>query len=256
MPTTTVASPGNWPVTAGSWTVIGYPSAARATVTGIADNSGVTGPITIRLTFVDDDDPSSPTFGGGVRYQNYQSPERTPEEIEAERVQYEQRIECRRAARVRARALLFEFLDETQRAQYEDDETFYFRGSHGTRYLLTPGTNGNVQWLDAEDNIGGVLCAHPRPYDSEGQRIPDADLHLGQLFALTTNELDWLEVANVHRGRRPEFVVCDGGQLRAVVQTPLPVDQPLPEAEPPPLVEPNQRAEPALHIWCGAVGVA
>lgn len=129
--------------------------------------------------------------------------ERTPEELEAEQARREEQAERWEAARARARELLFEFLDPEQREQYEDDGTFEFTGSHGTRYQLSPGTNGNIQWVDDEDRIGGYLCAHPRPYDGNGQRIPQADLHLGQLLALTTDELAWLAICNVHRGDYP-----------------------------------------------------
>jgi hypothetical protein len=107
-------------------------------------------------------------------------------------------------ARTRARELLTGFLNDLQKAQYERDGKFDIVGSDGTLYRIGPGTNGNVEWIDpTTGTVKGRLCAHPRHIDHEGLRIPDPDLHLGQLLALTTDEKAWLEVANLHRGEWP-----------------------------------------------------
>lgn len=109
-----------------------------------------------------------------------------------------------RAATTRARELLTGFLNDLQKAQYEETGKFDIVGSDGTLYRIGPGTNGNVEWIDpATGRVQGRLCAHPRTYDHESRRIPDPDLHLGQLLALTTDERAWLEVANLHRGEWP-----------------------------------------------------
>lgn len=104
----------------------------------------------------------------------------------------------------RARELLLDFLNELQQAQYEEMGKFDIAGSDGTLYRIGPGTNGNVEWIDpATGQVKGRLCAHPRAYDYENRPIPEPDLHLGQLLALTTDERAWLEVANLHRGDWP-----------------------------------------------------
>lgn len=107
-------------------------------------------------------------------------------------------------ARTRARELLTGFLNALQKAQYEREGKFDIVGSDGTLYRIGPGTNGNVEWIDpATGTVKGRLCAHPRAYDYEDRSIPEPDLHLGQLLALTTDEKAWLEVANLHRGEWP-----------------------------------------------------
>lgn len=121
-------------------------------------------------------------------------------------------------ARVRARELLVGFLNPLQKAQYDETGKFDIVGSDGTLYRIGPGTNGNVEWLDpANGNVKGKLCAHPCTYDYENRSIPEPDLHLGQLLALTTDERAWLEVANLHRGEWPP--------IRTARRTELPVNQ-------------------------------
>lgn len=121
-------------------------------------------------------------------------------------------------ARAKARELLVGFLDPLQKAQYDETGKFDIVGSDGTLYRIGPGTNGNVEWIDpANGNVKGRLCAHPRAYDSENRRIPEPDLHLGQLLALTTDERAWLEVANLHRGEWPP--------IRTARRIELPVNQ-------------------------------
>lgn len=121
-------------------------------------------------------------------------------------------------ARAKARELLVGFLDPLQKAQYDETGKFDIVGSDGTLYRIGPGTNGNVEWLDpANGNVKGKLCAHPRTYDYENRSIPEPDLHLGQLLALTTDERAWLEVANLHRGEWPP--------IRTARRIELPVNQ-------------------------------
>jgi len=104
----------------------------------------------------------------------------------------------------RAVALLLSVLDEVQAAQYRRDRTFEVIGSHGGRYRIRPGTMANVDALDPVSGaVTGRLCAHPRAWDGNGI-LPDADLALGQLLDLTTDEPGFCRTANVHVGRRPE----------------------------------------------------
>lgn len=108
---------------------------------------------------------------------------------------------ARTAAVDRATRTLLELLDPTQRAQYEISRTFEVIGSEGGRYRIRPGSMGNVDWLDA-GQAAGVLCAHPVLWTGEGH-LPDPDVALAQLLALTTDEAEFVRTANVHRGRRP-----------------------------------------------------
>jgi len=146
---------------------------------------------------------------GSIARMNVPTQQLTPEE-EADhtrrQAEYQERIAQRRrereSAEERARELLFRFLNDAQRAQYEDDGTFDFVGNLGTHYRIGPGTNGNVTWY-SDNQRRGQLCAHPRMRDPDGNLIPEPDLHLGQLFALTVDEAKWLGHANLHAGNWP-----------------------------------------------------
>lgn len=122
------------------------------------------------------------------------------QERQAERErQMEEHRRIRDEASDRARALLLALLDETQRASYEETSSFEVVGSAGNRYRINRGANGNVLWLD-DDEVRGRLCAHPEFVDGY---LPDADVALAQMLALTTDEAAWLQTANVHAGSRP-----------------------------------------------------
>lgn len=226
----TYYAPNGWGAAAGSWTVTGstgtgatwYPvepvtgTVASTYTVGNHVTITLTGNITTAMQTIDAvnvfvqqltaqqmDEYYNGGWARGLPRGEPLLPERTSEEIEEARVRRAAEAERREAAWDRAQGLLFEFLDPVQQDQYEDDGTFQFVGSLGTQYLLTPGTNGNIRWLDDELNEGGRLCAHPRLYDGEGRALPEPDLHLGQFLALTNDELAWLETANVHRGDYP-----------------------------------------------------
>lgn len=213
----TYYAPNGWGAAAGSWTVTGstgtgatwYPTEPVTGTYTVGNNVTITltANTTTPLPTVDAEIVTAQQMGeyySALRDSPRPTPrERTSEEIEDARVRRAVEAERREAAWDRAQGLLFEFLDPVQQDQYEDDGTFQFVGSLGTEYLLTPGTNGNIRWLDDELNEGGRLCAHPRLYDGEGRALPEPDLHLGQFLALTNDELAWLETANVHRGDYP-----------------------------------------------------
>lgn len=136
--------------------------------------------------------------------------ELTPEEEAARREreaerdrQMEERLRIRDEASGRARELLLALLDDTQRASYEETSSFEIVGSAGNRYRINRGANGNVLWLD-DDEVRGRLCAHPDFVDGY---LPDADVALAQMLALTTDEAAWLQRANVHAGRRPPIPI-------------------------------------------------
>jgi hypothetical protein len=158
----------------------------------------------------------SGTLGAGTLgpYGNvitYAPPQRalTPGEEAARaerRVRYEQqrndRIAAQAAARTRARNTLLEFLTPEQRAEYEAHDHFVCTGSEGNRYRIERGNAGNVVYLDERGEAAGRLCAHPSMRE---QWLPDSDVALAQMLALMTDERNFVQIANVHRGRAPEF---------------------------------------------------
>lgn len=112
------------------------------------------------------------------------------------------RIAAQDAARTRARNTLLEFLTPVQRAEYEAEGHFVCTGSEGNRYRIERGNAGNVVYLDERGEAAGRLCAHPSMSE---QWLPDQDVALAQMLALMTDERNFVRIANVHRGRAPEF---------------------------------------------------
>jgi hypothetical protein len=137
-----------------------------------------------------------------------QSWEPTDEERARQRRQrQEERQRARAAVNDRALALLMSVLDEVQAEAYRRDQTFEVVGSHGGLYRIRPGIMANVDALNPTTReFIGRLCAHPREYDANGD-LPEADLALGQLLDLTSDEPGFVRDANVHRGRRPQVPV-------------------------------------------------
>jgi hypothetical protein len=96
-------------------------------------------------------------------------------------------------------------LSPEQQASYERDQAFVVIGSAGGIYRIRPGSAGNVDWIDPANSgheVAGVLCAHPQLWTPDGS-LPDPDVALAQMLALTTDEAGFVATANVHRGRRP-----------------------------------------------------
>lgn len=147
-----------------------------------------------------------------VTYPNFTTPyglemdHSTVESWQEQRVQRaheraHQSQESRYQAHSRAAELLMSILDDEQRQRYEREGTFEVVGSLGHRYRIRPGSMGNVDWMLA-GQVAGQLCAHPLM--DEGV-LPDPDVALSQLLALTTDEAAWLAYANVHSGERPQW---------------------------------------------------
>lgn len=99
----------------------------------------------------------------------------------------------------RATSLLMAVLDEYQRESYRRTGAFDVIGSRGTLYRIHTGSVGNVEWI-SPDGEGGRLCAHPSMNE---HWLPDQDVAVAQMLALTTDEAAFVRLANVHRGRRP-----------------------------------------------------
>lgn len=127
--------------------------------------------------------------------------ERLERRRERER-EHAERQERERLASIRAEELLLSFLDETQRAQYERDESFDVIGSRGGHYRINHGVSGNVHLLH-EGRTALSLCAHPETtvYDAAGTylgELPVPDVMLAQMLALQTDELRFNDTANIH----------------------------------------------------------
>lgn len=116
------------------------------------------------------------------------------------------RADERRAPRVvaqeKAAALLLAVLSPDQAQRYRSERRFEVRGSLGGRYEIRSGNAGNVVALSESGEVTARLCAHPELY-SNGAYLPDADVALAQMLALTTDEAHFVATANVHWGRRP-----------------------------------------------------
>lgn len=127
------------------------------------------------------------------------------EQVAAVRARREARSQSRVVARERADELLLSMLNPAQLESYLRCGEFDVVGSAGGRYRIRRGVSGNVDWLDNDGQVGGRLCAHPT---MEHGWMPDQDVALAQLLALTTDEVAFVAVANVHHGRRPPILVA------------------------------------------------
>lgn len=109
-------------------------------------------------------------------------------------------------AQSRARELLRALLSDEQWQDYLDHEYFDVLGSLGNVYRIRPGSAGNVRLLAPNGQEIAALCAHPvLGVRDEDDRyvgsLPDADVAVGQLLALMTDERDFFRRANRHWAR-------------------------------------------------------
>lgn len=137
--------------------------------------------------------------------QEYPRPRWQREELsEPARESARQREVARTAARDRADELLCSMLSAEQRESYRLTGEFIVIGSAGGVYRVSRGSSGNITWLAPDGSVGGRLCAHP---DMREGWIPDQDVALAQLLALSTDEAAFVAKANVHAGTRPRVGV-------------------------------------------------
>lgn len=127
------------------------------------------------------------------------APEREMRRLYAQREERHRR-EGRVEANSRAEELLLTMLSEDQAAELRRNDSFTVIGSAGGVYRIRRGVSGNVDWILPDGGVGGVLCAHPTMAE---HWLPQQDVAVSQLLALTTDEPSFVRVANVHRGRRP-----------------------------------------------------
>jgi hypothetical protein len=115
-------------------------------------------------------------------------------------------------AKARAKATLYEFLNEEQRKTFTEMHWFEVTGSEGNRYRIRTdiGPSGNVSWrrpnphsgLSAIYSEGGKFCAYPRGRTPNGY-LPREDQYLGQALQLITDENSYLDKANLFGGTYP-----------------------------------------------------
>lgn len=137
---------------------------------------------------------TAPLVVSNSGWQVAQLPERTPEQVEGDRLAREQRRERRQreaaeleAAKERAEELLVSYLDEVQRGELRVHNRFHVTTTSGRRYCINRGRAGNVR--RPEDRR--VFCIH----DYEG--LPEADTMLAQKLLLEADEEAFLRIANV-----------------------------------------------------------
>lgn len=108
-------------------------------------------------------------------------------------------------ANARARELLYQALNEEQRATFTKSNYFDLIGSAGTRWRIgTLSYSGNVTWRREDGSSGGEFCGHCSS-TREKEWLPTPDHNLAQLLHLRTDEVDWVNTA----------VLCDGDRPRA-----------------------------------------
>lgn len=123
--------------------------------------------------------------------------------VEIARKQEEARAK-RNAAMIRARALLYDALNDEQRETFEKNSYFDVVGSAGTHWRIgTLSYSGNVTWHREDGSSGGEFCGHCTT-TREKEWLPTHDHNLAQLLHLRTDEVDWVNTA----------VLCDGGRPR------------------------------------------
>lgn len=140
------------------------------------------------------------SWGSGTSYrvaqQIWPAAQRTPEQIEADRVareardeQYRIQEEERKAAVARAEELLKDNLSEAQRKEYEKDKHFHVVAG-GKTYRIRKGWSGNVELLNGKGEVLSRYCIHPTTY------VPEEDNMLAQKLMLETAEEEFVRVAN------------------------------------------------------------
>lgn len=139
------------------------------------------------------------------RYQEerYQERYRVAEAEEERQERYRERQSRELSAAERAEELLTMVLTPAELKHYQETREVLITGSDGRRYQLHDGIYANVYVLNEEGAQVERWCAHPQEYDTDGRRIPDRDLHVGQVLALRHDAPGFLAVANLHWEQEP-----------------------------------------------------
>lgn len=107
-----------------------------------------------------------------------------------------QEIQQQRALEERAGRLLMSVLTPEQRDRYVNKGDFVITGSLGGKYLIENGYSGNVYRLDGNNRTVACYCAHPVMHNDDDSRLPVAAAMVAQVLAITTDEWDFVKVAN------------------------------------------------------------
>lgn len=190
--------------TSGSGVWVYWVSTSDATSTSITDNTWFDWNRTYTCgggsaaTTTNCDRCTTGTWQVWVR--EYTPPQRTTEELEAERQRREKYEADRKAAEARAAELLMEHLDDEQKAAFKEYRKFHVIGSDGARYEIECTKRmHNVFQLDNQGERVQELCAY------QTGETPLADNFLAQKLALETDAPAFRRVANKwdYKTRRP-----------------------------------------------------
>lgn len=173
-------------------------TAATVSYTQINGNqAGTWGPVTMMPNTIVTSSLARPV-------RRFYSPEEEAARVQRQSLFEERRQEAHRrriAAQDRARSTLYEFLNPTQREDYDAHEHFYVEGSAGNLYRIDLGNAGNVFYVDrATRRALASICAHPSMAE---HWLPNQDVQLAQKLALEFDEPGFTAIANVHWGIRP-----------------------------------------------------
>lgn len=101
-------------------------------------------------------------------------------------------------AQQRARELLRSVLDEENRRRLDAHRPLRIIGSAGGIYEIDPTKfAGNLIQLNAANMEVGRFCVHIPNRDDERRPIPSEDNAVAQILALTTDEAEYIAMANV-----------------------------------------------------------
>jgi len=107
-----------------------------------------------------------------------------------EKKEANERIAKRAAAKEKAEELLLSLLDENQREDLKENNSFVILSELEKRYRIRRGRVMNVTELDEQNKRIASYCAHPF------MSVPDADTMVSQLLMLQHNEQEFLSIAN------------------------------------------------------------
>ena len=141
------------------------------------------------------------------RQEQQQRYERLENERRVRREEYQRQQE---EANARAMTLLFSLLPKREQRRVQEHQRFVVKGSEGSQFVVrTDSTVHNVyqkRTTATGEEYWVEMCGLPE-WDLNGERLPNADIHVGQLLALRFSEPNFLRAANVGgRVRKPSYI--------------------------------------------------
>jgi hypothetical protein len=98
------------------------------------------------------------------------------------------------AAEAKARALLFDFLNEEQQKSWVEHHVF-FAEINNKRWKFTPGTHGNVYLMEGDEPVERFCIAPRAPHN--GGFCPVDDVVLAQMLLISADEKEFRRIANI-----------------------------------------------------------